>query len=87
MKCLSCGHCCKMSPINSGYCPLLIEAKGNHGTIYYCSDYENRPIECKNHTYPASICPVGLNTLSLINDSLIKNRLTDISNTIPNYQA
>jgi hypothetical protein len=26
MLCVSCGFCCKtMSPINGGYCPLLIE--------------------------------------------------------------
>lgn len=81
MKCVSCGHCCKtMSPINHGYCPLLKV----DGDIYTCSDYENRPNECRNHTYPAKVCPVGISTLSLISDALIEKRLGDIRKILDN---
>ena len=83
MICVSCGFCCKtMSPINGGYCPLLLEKNSESGIVYFCSDYENRPIQCKNHSMPSNICPVGLSTLNLINDSLIQNRIKDINNAL-----
>ena len=79
MECLSCGECCKiMSPINGGYCPLLLEKEGELGKIYYCSDYDNRPQQCKNHSFPAHVCPVGVSTMNLINDALVISRIKDI---------
>lgn len=79
MVCVSCGHCCKtMSPINGGYCPLLLEEETDSGTVYYCSDYKNRPKQCKDHDYPAQVCPIGVNTLNLITEQLIRKRIQDI---------
>lgn len=75
MICVSCGHCCKtMSPINGGYCPLLVKEED----IYYCSDYENRPKECRDHDYNSRVCPVGVNTLNLINDKMIQDRMEKV---------
>lgn len=83
MVCVSCGHCCKtMSPINYGYCPLLVETPSESGTIYHCSDYANRPKECKDHDYNAAVCPVGIATLNLITDQLIKDRMVEVRSVI-----
>ena len=80
--CLSCGFCCKtMSPINGGYCPKLLKKNTDSGDMYFCSDYENRPIECINHSMPANICPVGISILELTNE-LISNRIKDIHNVL-----
>jgi hypothetical protein len=67
-----------MSPINGGICPLLLEKETNSGLVYYCSDYKNRPEDCKDHDYPASICPIGVRTLKLIDQKLISDRMADI---------
>lgn len=83
MECVSCGFCCKtMSPINGGYCPLLLEKDTESGLVYYCSDYKNRPEQCKNHSMPARVCPIGVSTLKLVNDSLIRKRMIDIHNVL-----
>ena len=83
MVCVSCGHCCRvMSPINHGYCPLLREAESNTGKIYYCSDYENRPKECQDHSYPAKVCPIGISTLKLISNSLVQERVNEVQQVL-----
>lgn len=83
MLCVSCGFCCKtMSPINDGYCPLLLVKGSETGDIYYCSDYKNRPEQCKNHSMPAKVCPIGKETLKLINDNLLNKRINDIHNVL-----
>jgi len=51
-----------MSPLDQGCCPLVVKEKN----YYYCSDYEHRPKECRNHEYPARFCPIGLTVLKLI---------------------
>lgn len=79
MLCVSCGHCCKtMSPINGGYCPLLKEEETDSGTVFFCSDYKNRPKECRDHDYPTTVCPIGVRTLNLISDNLISERVQDV---------
>lgn len=83
MKCISCGHCCRtMSPINHGRCPLLLETAAETGTVYHCADYENRPQECRDHTYPATVCPVGVSTLNLINSAMIEARILEVNNVL-----
>lgn len=83
MLCVSCGHCCKtMSPINGGYCPLLKEEESPSGTVFFCGDYKNRPQQCRDHDYPAIVCPIGANTLSLINESMIRSRMNDVYSVI-----
>lgn len=65
MYCLNCGWCCEhMSPLTRDEntpCPLLIERDG----MKLCSDYENRPAQCKDHSFPAKFCPVGCDVLRL----------------------
>ena len=62
MYCLHCGDCClRMSPLNQGQCPLVVEC----GTYYFCGDYEHRPKECRDHEYPARFCPIGMDKLGL----------------------
>jgi hypothetical protein len=79
MICLSCGFCCKtMSPINGGYCPLL----KNEGDVYYCSDYENRPIECANHTIPTNVCTIGKLELNIKTEEQVKERIIKVRNII-----
>jgi len=79
MLCLSCGFCCKtISPINGSYCPLLVNSKFNSEEIFYCSDYKNRPIECKNHSFCTSVCAIGLSELKLDSDALISIRVENI---------
>ena len=83
MLCVSCGFCCKtMSPINHGYCPLLIKEDSPSGTVYYCSDYENRPQECRNHVFDRPICPIGQTTLNLITEEEILARLHDVQSVM-----
>lgn len=75
MECLSCGECCRtISPINGGRCPLLIE-----GEISYCSDYKNRPFECKNHDFPTRICPIGIQKLEIKTESDLLDRIKIIN--------
>ena len=75
MICLSCGNCCgNISPINGCYCPLL----KNEGNIYFCSDYKNRPKECKNHSFPANVCPIGKSELKIETNDHISIRLKEI---------
>lgn len=71
-----------MSPINGGYCPVLKEEETPSGTVFFCGDYANRPKECKDHDYPASVCPIGAKTLGLINNLLIKNRISDVYSVV-----
>ena len=69
MECLACGDCCRrMSPLsrqsdelNPEPCPLL----EMHGNISFCTNYKNRPEECKNHSFPCNVCPIGVDTLKL----------------------
>lgn len=83
MICVSCGWCCKnMSPINNGYCPLLIEEKSPTGTIYLCSDYENRPEECKKHSVPSYVCTIGQESLGIETQSDLVNRMDAIKEAI-----
>ena len=71
-----------MSPINGGYCPLLKEEETGTGTVFFCGDYKNRPQQCKDHDYPASVCPIGTKTLNLINESMIRNRMSDVYSVV-----
>jgi len=73
-----------MSPINGGYCPILEEEETPTGTVFFCGDYKNRPQQCKNHDYPASVCPIGVKTLNLIDESMIRNRMGDVCSVIGN---
>jgi len=61
MYCLHCGDCCRrMSPIAIP-CPFIIKIKN----YVFCSKYNDRPKECKNHKFRARFCPIGLDVLKL----------------------
>jgi len=61
MYCLHCGDCCRrMSPIAIP-CPYIMKVKD----YVFCSEYPNRPKECKNHNFDARFCPIGLDVLKL----------------------
>jgi len=71
MECLSCGDCClRMSPF-SNPCPKLIK----YGDVYYCSIYETRPEQCRNHSFPTRYCPIGFEKLSLSNPQEVAMRI------------
>ncbi|HAW58648.1 MAG TPA: hypothetical protein DCX03_06500 [Bacteroidales bacterium] len=60
-----------MSPVSEGPCPNLI----NIGDYYFCKNYQNRPKECKNHTFPSRFCPIGIDILHISNPEAARNRL------------
>lgn len=78
MKCLSCGDCCKrMSPLSAPEpCPRMRV----HDGICLCLDYDNRPDDCRKHTFISEVCPIGLSVLNIAADDIdaIKMRLSDI---------
>jgi len=45
-----------MSPKTHSKCPDVIQI----GDFYFCNDYENRPKECINHSFPYKYCPLGI---------------------------
>jgi len=72
--CLHCGDCCKrISPVtgNGEPCPHIKET----GTFVFCSTYEQRPEQCRRHSFPARFCPIGLDTLKLTEVDDIQLRL------------
>jgi len=73
MYCLHCGDCCKrMSPISAPEpCPHLIE----DGDFVFCGIYEDRPEECKNHTFHARVCPVGASVLNIQDTEKLRQRI------------
>ena len=76
MYCLHCGDCCKrMSPITGKGepCPNIIE----NGDFVFCSKYEDRPEECKNHGFPSRFCPIGIDMLELKNTEDIRQRIDE----------
>jgi Fe-S-cluster containining protein len=57
MICLRCGWCCEnISPVNTGKCKHLSFIDDG---IAECAIYENRPMECYKHDFPARVCPIG----------------------------
>ncbi len=63
---MHCGECCRdISPFGNP-CPYLEQ----RSTFFFCSIYDRRSEECRNHTYPFKICPVGMEKLSLIDDDI-----------------
>jgi hypothetical protein len=73
MNCLHCGDCCKrMSPLGSP-CPKLIQ----HGDIYLCEDYQNRPEQCVNHKFDTNFCPIGYDLLKQPDIETIRQRISD----------
>jgi len=72
MYCLHCGDCCKtLSPFSEEPCKFLTEVKG----FFFCSEYKNRPEQCKNHTYPYRFCLIGLDVLKLNDVDKIRERI------------
>lgn len=63
MNCLHCGDCCKrMCPLHPGKpCEYLIEQED----FYFCDNYDRRPEQCINHSFPATVCPIGLDVLKI----------------------
>lgn len=83
-KCLHCGDCCKrMSPLNGGCCPNVLEV----GTFYFCNDYENRPTECVNHGFCSRFCPIGLSVLGLDTEEKVHTRLMGGFETIKQWRG
>ena len=69
MYCLRCGDCCRrMAPSGINPCPLL-EFEGD---VAKCTDYENRPEECKDHNFLSTFCPIGLAVLKITQEEAIK---------------
>lgn len=61
MRCLHCGDCCKrMSPLGNP-CPHIIE----EGTFVFCGIYNSRPQQCRDHSFPVSKCPIGVDVLRI----------------------
>ena len=76
MECLSCGWCCNtMSPITHGKCPNVVEPKAG---FFLCKDYDNRPVECHNHSFPGRVCPLGSNVLNLNTTLEVEQRIDDV---------
>jgi len=74
MDCLYCGDCClRLSPLSEKECPKLIQ----HEDFYFCGIYQDRPKECKNHTFPFRFCPIGLDKLKLTETSQIALRIDE----------
>lgn len=65
MYCLNCGWCCEhLSPLTRDEnvpCPHLIEKDG----MKLCGIYSGRPQQCKDHDFPATFCPVGMDVLKI----------------------
>lgn len=61
MYCLHCGDCCRrMSPISHpAPCPHIVEIQG----LTFCGIYESRPKQCRDHDFPASKCPIGVDVM------------------------
>lgn len=80
MECLSCGDCCKrMSPFGNP-CPHLVEV----GDVVFCSIYNKRPEECRNHSFPSRYCPIGFDVLGLRNPQDVAIRIDKAWNVITN---
>lgn len=75
MDCLHCGDCCKrMSPISAPEpCPHLIE----QGTFVFCGRYKRRPRECREHEFPARMCPIGMDVLDIQTPDELRKRIDD----------
>lgn len=66
MYCLHCGSCCReLSPLSDGPCPHLEEIELGGEMFCVCAVYSRRPQQCRDHTYPFSVCPVGLSVLGI----------------------
>ena len=62
MNCLYCGDCClRMSPKNYSRCLNIIQIDD----FYFCKDYENRPFECRNHSFMFNHCPIGIDVCKI----------------------
>ena len=63
MICLHCGDCCTRFEI-----PEVEKIAGvpcKHLTAkMLCAIYTDRPEVCKRHDYPASVCPIGMETFA-----------------------
>jgi hypothetical protein len=69
MECLACGDCCRrMSPLSPDTDGLNREPCKHlefDGDVAICRCYESRPQECRDHCFPAHICPIGMSELGL----------------------
>lgn len=61
---------------------MLIEKLSDTGKIYLCSDYDNRPEECKNHVFSSPICPIGADSLGIKNQKKLNARMEAINAVI-----
>ena len=75
MNCLHCGDCClRMSPKSApNPCPDIIKIEN----FYFCSCYEDRPVNCVNHDFPSRYCPIGFTKLNLQNPQEVAQRIDD----------
>ena len=66
-----------MSPISApNKCPNVIEKKDKNGNaFFFCSDYERRPEECINHSFPANYCPIGMDVLNIQSADQLRIRI------------
>ena len=82
MDCLHCGDCCeRMSPIsNPDPCPHIVrvEDKVLGGKPFvFCGCYDVRPQQCRDHRFPASKCPIGIDVLGIRNANAAHMRLNE----------
>lgn len=62
MNCLHCGHCCRsLNPFGDDVCRYLYQ----QNTFYFCSIYNHRPAQCREHRYPFKHCPIGIDILKV----------------------
>ena len=76
MDCLHCGDCCeRMSPLTADDvpCPRIVSVpdltRGDKAPLVFCGCYEQRPQQCRDHAFPASKCPIGLDVLAILSPS------------------
>jgi Fe-S-cluster containining protein len=62
-----------MSPLSMEDVPCQYLIKS--GTFYFCSVYDKRPEQCKNHDFPVRFCPIGISILKPTGSQEISERI------------
>ncbi len=77
MYCLYCGFCCeKLSPLTDSEeepCPMILRVDD----FVFCSSYDHRPWQCKNHEFQCSKCPIGMDKLEIKTPEEAYRRIDD----------
>lgn len=72
MYCLHCGDCCRrFSPLSDGPCPHIVERDG----FTLCGVYDSRPQQCRDHTFMARFCPIGMSIVKPTSSDEVRRRI------------